>query len=433
MSVGVEVVAVALGLSTVTLAFLLRRLSPAKQSPRAHETTSPLEVSKPTTDDSVTVIRNTFAIHSDEEVYEATETASAPGNESEEPEQGGVVNLVEAASRGANPLLELSDLAPETIREHLLHHGLTAITNGGSPLPNESAPVILRAMAFVGGTFFRQVRVSVSDSYAQVEFGVPPNRIPHYQDVVRGKRIVPRERAEREVHRDYKDLVAESARQAINLAFGTVSSLHRVTVSVYQHKTEGQRGRVRRACVLSVTVDRDAWYEIFHRNLSAELALRNFPLRFQYDLDYRLLEVASIWDGPDQADTDLDSLDPRQFEVLVGDLMLAMGYDHVRLTKASHDGGVDIEAINPRPIIGGKVVVQCKRKTSTVAAQTVRELYGVVMSNNAMKGILITTSSFSADARKFAQGKPMDLIMGKQLANLVRQYEVRIRPPLQDI
>ena len=103
------------------------------------------------------------------------------------------------------------------------------------------------------------------------------------------------------------------------------------------------------------------------------------------------------------------------------DLLGKMGFQ-TRLTKASHDGGVDVEAYNPEPIVGGNVIVQCKRYSGTIASPIVRDLYGTVMSTRATKGILITTSDFSPDSRSFAADKPLELINGQQLAQLLQRY-----------
>lgn len=115
---------------------------------------------------------------------------------------------------------------------------------------------------------------------------------------------------------------------------------------------------------------------------------------------------------------DLDTIDPLAFEELVCRLFERMGY-RASLTKASHDGGVDIEVFDPTPIRGGHFLVQCKRYSGAVGAQYVRDLYGVVQHERAMKGILVTTSHFSPDARGFAAGKPLELIDRPQLESLL--------------
>jgi len=118
---------------------------------------------------------------------------------------------------------------------------------------------------------------------------------------------------------------------------------------------------------------------------------------------------------------DLDTIDPLAFEDLVRQLFERMGY-RAALTKASHDGGVDIEVFDPTPIRGGRFLVQCKRYSGVVGAQYVRDLYGVVQHERAMKGILVTTSHFSPDAYGFAAGKPLELIDRPQVETLLHTY-----------
>jgi hypothetical protein len=84
----------------------------------------------------------------------------------------------------------------------------------------------------------------------------------------------------------------------------------------------------------------------------------------------------------------------------------------VKVTRASRDGGVDAIAFDPDPIRGGKIVIQAKRYTNTVELSAVRDLYGTVVNEGAMKGILVTTSSFGPGAYAFARDKPLTLLAG---------------------
>jgi restriction system protein len=183
-------------------------------------------------------------------------------------------------------------------------------------------------------------------------------------------------------------------------------------------------------CILSVQADQQTWKKILHQRVTPLNAFRNFTNRVQAGSDGRLKEVLPLHRPSLPFDEDqeliLHNVDPLKFEVLVKDLMSAMGYE-ATLTKASHDGGIDVEAVNPAPIVGGKVIVQCKRYGGTVGASVVRDLFGVTMSERATKGILITTSDFSPDAYNFAKDKPVELINGSKLAELLRQYGVAIR------
>lgn len=109
------------------------------------------------------------------------------------------------------------------------------------------------------------------------------------------------------------------------------------------------------------------------------------------------------------------------FERLVGELLRRMGL-HVQLTKGSWDGGVDCIATDPRPVVGGKIVVQAKYYTGTVSAAAVRDLYGTMHSERAAKGVLITTGSFGPSSYDFARDKPLELIDGKTLLYLLASH-----------
>ncbi|MFJ3925085.1 restriction endonuclease [Streptomyces sp. NPDC090022] len=123
---------------------------------------------------------------------------------------------------------------------------------------------------------------------------------------------------------------------------------------------------------------------------------------------------------------DLFAMDPIDFEHLVADLFRAMGMEAVT-TQRSGDGGVDIEARDPAPLRGGRIVVQVKRYRSRLNPDVVRELYGTVQATGANKGVLVTTASFGQGSYDFAEGKPLELVSGVQLVELLHQYGLRGR------
>ncbi|WP_438484570.1 restriction endonuclease [Streptomyces sp. S186] len=123
---------------------------------------------------------------------------------------------------------------------------------------------------------------------------------------------------------------------------------------------------------------------------------------------------------------DLLAMDPLAFEQLIAELFRAMGMRAVT-TQRSGDGGIDVDALDPDPIRGGKIVVQVKRYRNTVPPSAVRDLYGTVQSEGANKGVLVTTSQFGPGAHGFAQGKPLTLIAGPELVDLLGRYGLRGR------
>jgi restriction system protein len=116
----------------------------------------------------------------------------------------------------------------------------------------------------------------------------------------------------------------------------------------------------------------------------------------------------------------LMELDPFEFENLVNNLFDKIGFDS-KTTQSSRDGGVDVVAFDPRPILGGKVVIQAKRYKNVVGVSAVRDLYGTMINEGANKGILVTTSHYGKDAYEFAKDKPVELIDGGGLLYLLQQ------------
>ena len=113
----------------------------------------------------------------------------------------------------------------------------------------------------------------------------------------------------------------------------------------------------------------------------------------------------------------LKTLSPQDFEHLVARLYTRLGY-RVQVTGGSHDGGIDLVAERE----GRRHYIQCKRySTRQVPVGAVRDFYGAMADKAASgKGFFITTSTFTLEAERFAQGKPLELIDGLKLADYIR-------------
>ena len=104
----------------------------------------------------------------------------------------------------------------------------------------------------------------------------------------------------------------------------------------------------------------------------------------------------------------------------------------VKVTRASKDGGVDAVIFNPDPIKGGKIIVQAKRYTNVVGVSDVRDLYGTVMNEGAIKGILVTTSDYGKDSYEFIKNKPLGLINGSHLLYILEKHGYKARIDLKE-
>lgn len=117
-----------------------------------------------------------------------------------------------------------------------------------------------------------------------------------------------------------------------------------------------------------------------------------------------------------------------EFEHIISNLMSKMGLE-VENTTLSADGGIDIIAYNNAPILKSKYIIQCKNWVNSIGEPVIRDLYGVVMSEKANKGILICTSKFTKQAIKFADINNIEIIDNDILTKLLVDNQIKIDIP----
>jgi restriction system protein len=124
---------------------------------------------------------------------------------------------------------------------------------------------------------------------------------------------------------------------------------------------------------------------------------------------------------------------PEFFERLVVRLLVAMGYggdfaDAASVVGKSHDGGID--GIIKEDRLGlDNIYIQAKRwAENTVGAPEIQKFIGALHGKHAKKGIYITTSGFSEEAKKYAQkiDSHIVLIDGKTLAGYMIDFNVGV-------
>lgn len=109
-----------------------------------------------------------------------------------------------------------------------------------------------------------------------------------------------------------------------------------------------------------------------------------------------------------------------QFEELLVEAYRRRGYAVSRTGTSAGDGGVDLVLNTP----GGRTLVQCKQwKAWKVGVQTVRELRGVMATEGADAGVVVTSGRFTREAKAFAARSGVELIDGAELAELVRAVQ----------
>lgn len=133
--------------------------------------------------------------------------------------------------------------------------------------------------------------------------------------------------------------------------------------------------------------------------------------------------------------SELANLSPQRFERLILDLLLRMGYGRGlvgagKLTQNSADGGIDWIIFEDALGLDA-VFLQAKRYAlgNNVGRPDIQRFIGALTGEGASKGVFVTTSQFSREAREFLNRvqQRVTLIDGTRLAALMIEHEVGVR------
>lgn len=131
--------------------------------------------------------------------------------------------------------------------------------------------------------------------------------------------------------------------------------------------------------------------------------------------------------------TGIDSLRQmswRQFEQLAGEAFGRQGYSVEETGGGGADGGIDLVLRKD----SRSTLVQCKQWQNTqVGVKAVREMYGLLMHHQAAAVKIVALGDYTSEARRFAQGKPIELVNGGELLATVchlQRTKVRATSPM---
>ena len=262
------------------------------------------------------------------------------------------------------------------------------------------------------------------------------------------RKIVTSRRSEADRKRLYASVVAQASLRVLYVLFNAdyAGHIESVAFNGHVHAINRGTGHEEHPCLLTLRTTRALFSSLdlaclepgkrLFRGLNAELSKKPadlVPVRpvLEFNMtDPRFVQEDEVLAGLDNR-TNLMALSPKAFEMLIANLFTKMGLE-TRQTRPSRDGGVDCVAYDPRPIFGGKVVIQAKRYKNTVGVSAVRDLYGTLQNEGASKGILITTSGYGGASFEFANGKPIELLNGSNLLYLLHEnagIEAKIEVP----
>ncbi len=127
----------------------------------------------------------------------------------------------------------------------------------------------------------------------------------------------------------------------------------------------------------------------------------------------------------------IKSLPPSGFERLSQRLLRESGFQKVEVTGKTGDGGIDgVGILQVNPFVSFNVLFQCKRYQGAVTPSQIRDFRGAMM-GRADKGIIITTGTFTLEAKKEARrdgAPPIELVDGDTLVQMFEQQQLGLIP-----
>jgi len=228
-----------------------------------------------------------------------------------------------------------------------------------------------------------------------------------------------------------------------------IDALESVVFNGYIRSIDQATGQETNGCVLSLQANKAEFEQINLKGVDPKACFKKFkgigcsklhsltpvaPIVVMNRVDERFVTSYGVADKLEEGDN-LAAMDWQDFEHLIRELFekeFAEAGGEVKVTRASHDGGIDAVVFDPDPLRGGKIVIQAKRYTNVVGVSAIRDLYGAVLNEGANKGILVTTSDYGPEAYEFAKGKPLVLLSGNNLLHLLQKHGHKAKIDLKE-
>lgn len=267
-----------------------------------------------------------------------------------------------------------------------------------------------------------------------------PNIIQH-KFVQTRMQIEPVKMTEKKFEKFYNNIIYMHCLRTINeiIRSDEENIIDNVVYNGWVKYIDKSNGKNTESCIITINVSKEKFLDINLENVDCKECIKGLKGIFAPNIlsltpvipymsidrhDNRFVEVKEVsnimLDG-----FNLATMPWEDFEYFVRELfdkMFNVNGGEVKVTQASHDGGVDAIAFDDDPIRGGKFVIQAKRYNNVVPVSAVRDLYGTMIHEGATKGILVTTSFYGKESYDFSKDKPITLIDGQALLGLLNKY-----------
>lgn len=284
-----------------------------------------------------------------------------------------------------------------------------------------------------------------------VEYDLPPIAIvpenKAYRPAKTGKGISYTTFSQADRRSMYASAIAQITLRTIHELFESdrIEHLRGIVFNGYVEAIDPTNGHSKRVCVVTIETTHEAFLNINLAQVDPVACLNGLggvlsrkidePSAVEPVRDFETLNTNWIeeTDTLSELDTRLDlmSLDSSQFETVISDLIEKMGLEIIETTHVQ-DQYWDYTLSDPRPILGGKVVIQVQRVIKPVDDDAIGHLLERIQKADAYKGILLTTSDYTPSTSMLAQGKPIELLNSSNLLYLLKEHagiDAKIIPP----
>lgn len=257
--------------------------------------------------------------------------------------------------------------------------------------------------------------------------------------------------SESELNNLYDDILYQITLRTIHELYeaDVINAIASIIFNGYVKFIDKGTGKEITSCILSIQAEREEFLSINLKEVDPKTCFKTLkgigssklhglasiaPIMQLNKEDKRFVSPYTVIDSIDNV-TNIAAMDWQDFENLIRELFekeFAPQGGEVKITRVSRDEGVDAVIFDPDPLRGGKIVIQAKRYTNVVGVSAVRDLYGTVLNEGAMKGILVTTADYGPDAYKFAQDKPITLLNGSNLLHLLEKHGHRAKIDIKE-
>jgi restriction system protein len=238
--------------------------------------------------------------------------------------------------------------------------------------------------------------------------------------------------------------IEEQVSTILNLTDEQIDEIHRGNTSKLTYRLAWARNYLKRCAILEnstrgvwaltdegrkyTTVDKEEIKKTAKLADAFSGLLGKFTVSDKVTITEEIEEIKNLtWQ--EQIIEELQAISPNAFERLCQRLLRELGFQNVEVIGQANDGGIDGKGIlRLGGVLSFHVHFQAKRYKGTVSSSVIRDFRGAMV-GRADKGLIITTGTFSREAKKEAQrdgAPPIDLMDGNDLAEKLKELKLGV-------